>query len=58
MVLMDASLEGVDELVFAAGTHEDAIRLKFGDWFRLMRPLVESFSEPAPASSADERRVS
>lgn len=45
-VLMDASLEGLDDLVFQAGTHEDAIRLKFRDWARLIRPLVESFTEP------------
>jgi Ala-tRNA(Pro) deacylase len=51
VVLMDASLEGADDLVFQAGTHEDAIRLKFRDWARLMRPLVESFSEPYPESS-------
>ena len=50
MVLVDASLEGIDDLVFQAGTHEDAIRLKSRDWFRLMRPLVESFSEPDPDS--------
>jgi Ala-tRNA(Pro) deacylase len=48
MVLMDASLEDVDDLIFQAGTHEDAIRLKFQDWFRLMRPLVESFTAPDP----------
>jgi Ala-tRNA(Pro) deacylase len=46
MVLVDDSLGDVDDLVFQAGTHEDAIRVKFRDWSRLMRPLVESFSEP------------
>jgi Ala-tRNA(Pro) deacylase len=57
MVLMDASLEGLDELVFQAGTHEDAIRLKFSDWSRLMRPLVESFTEPDPDCPARSRDV-
>jgi Ala-tRNA(Pro) deacylase len=51
MVLVDASMGDVDDLVFQAGTHEDAIRVKFRDWSRLMRPLVESFSEPDPGSS-------
>ena len=60
-VLVDASLQDIDadDLVFQAGTHEDAIRLKYRDWFRLMRPLVESFSEPdpdpRPAVVADRR---
>jgi Ala-tRNA(Pro) deacylase len=44
-VLMDASMTGARELVFQAGTHEDAIRLNFQDWLRLVGPLVGSFTE-------------
>lgn len=46
VILIDASLGDLDDLVFQAGTHEDAIRVKYRDWARLMNPLVESFSEP------------
>jgi len=45
-VLMDASLSNAGELVFQAGTHEDAIRLKFQDWLSLVSPRVEFFTEP------------
>ncbi len=52
MVLVDASLGDLDDLVFQAGTHEDAIRVKYCDWTRLMGLLVESFTEPSVASRA------
>jgi Ala-tRNA(Pro) deacylase len=45
-ILMDAAMLVEGEILFQAGTHEDVIRLKFDDWFRMMRPRVESFSEP------------
>jgi len=45
-VLMDASMRSTGDLVFQAGTHEDVIRLRFPDWFRLVTPCVASFSEP------------
>jgi len=50
-VLMDASMSNARELVFQAGTHEDAIRLKFQDWLALVKPRVEFFTEPEHASS-------
>ena len=40
-VLMDASMPRTGELVFQAGTHEDAIGLAVEDWL----PLVESYTE-------------
>ena len=43
-VIMDRSLRGACEVVFPAGSHEDAVRLQFGNWFDLVRPRVESFS--------------
>jgi Ala-tRNA(Pro) deacylase len=49
-VLMDASMFATGDLVFQAGTHEDVIRLKFRDWFRLVSPLVGSFTEPEHAA--------
>jgi Ala-tRNA(Pro) deacylase len=48
-VLMDASMSSASELVFQAGTHEDAIRLNFQDWFRLVGPLVGAFTQPEHA---------
>jgi Ala-tRNA(Pro) deacylase len=50
-VMMDASLWSAQDLVFQAGTHEDAIRLKFQDWLTLVGPRVEFFAEPEHASS-------
>jgi Ala-tRNA(Pro) deacylase len=50
-VMMDASMASVQDLVFQAGTHEDAIRLKFEDWLSLVSPRVEFFAEPEHASS-------
>jgi Ala-tRNA(Pro) deacylase len=50
-VVMDASMSSAQDLVFQAGTHEDAIRLKFPDWLALVSPRVETFTEPEHASS-------
>jgi Ala-tRNA(Pro) deacylase len=50
-VMMDFAMEVVGDIVFQAGTHQDTIRLKFQDWFSLVSPRVEAFSEPEhPAS--------
>jgi Ala-tRNA(Pro) deacylase len=45
-VLMDSTLQGQGEIVFQAGTHCDAVRMHFNDWFALVQPRVETFSEP------------
>ena len=50
-VMMDASLSSAQDLVFQAGTHEDAIRLKFHDWLALVSPRVEYFAAPEHAGS-------
>ena len=46
-VLMDKALDVEGDILFQAATHEDAIRLNFADWFRIVRPQVATFSEPA-----------
>jgi len=46
-VLMDGSLHVDGDIVFPAGTHSDAVRMRFEDWFKLVDPRVEDFSEPA-----------
>jgi Ala-tRNA(Pro) deacylase len=51
-VLMDRALTVEGDIVFQAGTHQDAVRLKFRDWFELVNPQVVTISEtaePAPA---------
>ena len=50
-VLMDTSMSNAQDLVFQAGTHEDAVRLKFQDWFALVKPRVEYFCVPEHSSS-------
>lgn len=46
-VLLDEALAGPGEILFQAGTHEDAIRLSFNDWLAVVKPRIDSFSEPA-----------
>ncbi len=45
-VIMDDSLRIPGDIVFQAGTHCDAIRMPFADWFRMVNPRVERFSAP------------
>jgi Ala-tRNA(Pro) deacylase len=52
-VLMDASMSDTKDLVFQAGTHEETIRLKFQDWFDLVHPLVQVFTEPEHSGPRD-----
>jgi Ala-tRNA(Pro) deacylase len=48
-VLMDNALEGSDNILFQAGTHCDAIRMRYRDWFEMVQPRVASFSAPETA---------
>ena len=53
-VLMDEHLNNDGDILFQAGTHCDAIRMRFDDWFNMVKPRVESFSEadqPTPGAS-------
>ena len=45
-VLMDASLKVDGDIILQAGTHRDALRMNFADWFALVQPRIGSFSEP------------
>ncbi len=51
-VLMDRSLNVEGPMVFQAGTHADAIRLNFRDWYEMVHPQVATFSEPADYAHA------
>jgi Ala-tRNA(Pro) deacylase len=50
-VLMDRALNGEGDILFQAGTHADAIRLNFRDWYEMVNPQVATFSEPAETAS-------
>lgn len=45
-ILMDSSLRVEGDILFQAGTHCDAVRMGFDDWFRMVNPRVERFTEP------------
>jgi Ala-tRNA(Pro) deacylase len=44
-VFFEQSLVGEPDMVFNAGTHTDAIRMHFGDFIDLARPLVGAFAK-------------
>jgi Ala-tRNA(Pro) deacylase len=46
-VLMDRALKVEGDILFQAGTHQDAVRLSFRDWYEMVQPQVATFSEPA-----------
>ena len=47
-ILMDRSLAHLGHIVFPAGTQQDAVAVRFRDWYRAVRPGVGRFAEPAP----------
>jgi Ala-tRNA(Pro) deacylase len=51
-VLMDRSLNVEGQILFQAGTHADAVRLNFRDWYEMVNPLVATFSEPGEVAHA------
>ncbi len=51
-VLMDPSLEVEGDILFQAGTHEDAVRLNFRDWNEIVNPRVATFTQPAALAEA------
>jgi len=51
-VLMDRSFTVEGDILFQAGTHTDAIRLNFRDWYEMTKPQVASFCEPAEMAHA------
>ncbi len=46
-VMMDGNLCCAGDIVILGGTHRDAIRMRFDDWFGMVAPRVELFTEPA-----------
>ena len=43
-VYVDESLAADEEIVFNAGTHRDAVRMRYADFARLAKPIVCSFA--------------
>jgi Ala-tRNA(Pro) deacylase len=46
-VIMDVFLSCGGDILIQGGTHCDAIRIRFDDWFAMVNPRVELFSERA-----------
>jgi len=51
-VVMDDSMRVDGDIVFQAGTHFDAVRMRFADWFALVKPRVDYFTAPTSYSQA------
>jgi len=41
---LDRSLAGVERIVFEAGTHSDAVKIRYADYERLAKPTVAEFA--------------
>jgi CheY-like chemotaxis protein len=50
-ILMDRSLAHLGTILFPAGTSEDAIAVRFRDWYRAVRPGVGRFALPHTSSN-------
>jgi Ala-tRNA(Pro) deacylase len=46
-VYVEAALAADEEIVCAAGTHTDTVRLRYADFARLVAPTVAAFAHPA-----------
>jgi Ala-tRNA(Pro) deacylase len=45
-VIADAHLQTDGDILILGGTHRDAVRMRFEDWFEMVQPRVELLSEP------------
>jgi Ala-tRNA(Pro) deacylase len=54
-VVMDGWLRVPGDILMPGGTHQDAITMRFDDWFEMVNPRVEGFSEAADAGAAEPR---
>jgi CheY-like chemotaxis protein/prolyl-tRNA editing enzyme YbaK/EbsC (Cys-tRNA(Pro) deacylase) len=53
VILMDRALAHFHDITFAAGTYEDAISMRFRDWYRMVHPGVGRFVEEQGNGHAD-----
>lgn len=57
-VFVDQSLFGDPEIVFDAGSHDRAIRMHYGDFVEVAKPVVGSFGcLPKPGTAAPQGRT-
>ena len=56
-VFVDVTLASEPEIVFNAGTHTDAIAMRWADFAKSVRPIVGRFAEP-PLDHVGEFRLS
>lgn len=54
---VDQELTADENIVINAGTHAEALRLRFADFSRLARPRVIRFGEPPPAEVAAQKKA-
>ena len=54
---VDQELTFDENIVINAGTHAEAIRLRYSDFARLARPRVVRFGEPPPAEVAARKKA-
>lgn len=52
-VFVDVSLAGEPDIFFNAGTHTEAIRMRWTDFVGTVRPIVGSFADPADSFDDD-----
>ena len=45
-IIMDGFLRCPGDIIILGGTHQDALRMRFDDWFDLVQPRVELLSAP------------
>jgi Ala-tRNA(Pro) deacylase len=45
-VMMDGHLSCAGDVYILGGTHRDAFRMRFDDWFAMVGPRVEHFTDP------------
>jgi Ala-tRNA(Pro) deacylase len=50
-VIMDGHLRVDGDILIEGGTHRDALRMRFDDWFAMVKPRVEMLSEAAESRS-------
>lgn len=53
-VIMDSSMRVKGDIIFQGGTHRDAIRMNFDQWFHIVDPRVEDFSDLTGTSCRPE----
>jgi Ala-tRNA(Pro) deacylase len=58
-IVMDSDMKVDGEILFQAGTHEDAIRVPFRDWYEAMHPRVATFAAPEgqPGDHFEDRQA-